>query len=447
MKNNLTQTNTDFFLNKIEDLVKFAIKEGATQAQIYILNSDDFSVEIRNGKIEELNKSISANLALKILVDDKVATASTSDFQVPTIEYLIKNAIKRAIYSEPDEFSRLADFVTNEFNPAELEIYDNEIENLTSDYKINQAIELEKIAMSDKRIKLSDGSFFGTNISEVFVANSNNLLGSFKSSSIGAGVHLHSGDDDNMIEDGYWFNAVNLNKMMSIEEIAKKAIYRVTRLIGSRKIPSMDLPVIFEAGVASSLFGFFAACINGSNIYMKRSFLADKLNQQIANNNLNIIDNGRLKGAVGSIPFDSDGVPTKINQIVENGILKNYLLGTYSARKLGLKSTGNASGPTNFIVQNGPFTQSDLIKSIDKGLLITSTIGQGTDTTTGDISKGAFGLMIENGELTYPVSEITFSGNLATILNSIEMIANDAEQNRSIQSPSIKISDISISGS
>jgi PmbA protein len=205
--------------------------------------------------------------------------------------------------------------------------------------------------------------------------------------------------------------------------------------------------VVFEPNVASSLFGFLSACLSGHNIYLHRSFLADKLNTKIATDKLNIIDNGRLIGGVGTMPFDADGVPTRLNSIIKNGVLQTYLMGTYSARKLGMKSTGNASGPTNFIIEPTDKTQDDLIRTIDKGILITSTIGQGTDTTTGDISKGAFGLMIENGELTYPVSEITFSGNLGDILNNIEMIADKPNDGRTIQSPAIKLKEINISGS
>lgn len=438
---------TQEFLSRIEKLVHFAQKNGATESQIYLLNSDDFSVEIRNNEIQELNKSISANLAIKILVDDKVATASTSDLRDETIETLIKNAIQRARYSEADEFARLADFVTNDFDSESLKIYDPELEIMTSDFKIAQAREIERLALSDKRIKVSDGAMYGTNISEVFAANSNGLLGSFKSSSVGGGVHLLAGEDDNMHEEGWWENAIFASKMLSNEEIAQIAINRVTRLLGARKIASGNFPVIFEPNVASSIFGFLAACISGSNIYLHRSFLAGKLNEKIANEKLKIIDNGRLVGGVGSLPFDSDGVPTRLNQIVKDGVLQTYLMGTYSARKLGMKSTGNASGPTNFIIEPTDKTQEELILTIDKGILITSTIGQGTDTTTGDISKGAFGLMIENGEITYPVSEITFSGNLGDILNNIEMIADNPNQGRSIQSPAIKISEISISGS
>ncbi|OGU60760.1 MAG: hypothetical protein A2X64_05545 [Ignavibacteria bacterium GWF2_33_9] len=438
--------NTKSFLNKIENLIQFAQKSGATQSQIYLLNNDDFSVEVRNGEIQELNKSISANFGIKILVDDKVATASTSDLRDETIERLILNAIKRAQYSEPDEFMRLADFITNDFDADSLEIYDPEIGTIDNNYKIAQALKLEKIAMSDNRIKVSDGAMYGTTVSEVFAANSNGLLGSFRNTSIGGGVHLLAGEDDQMFEEGWWENSIFASKMKSVEEIAAIAVNRVTRLLGAKKIDSGTMPVVMEPNVASSLFGFFASCISGGAVYMHRTFLADKLNEKIAADILNILDNGRLVGGTGTLPFDSDGTPTRLNSIVKDGVLQTYLLGTYSARKLGMKSTGNASGPTNFIISPTEKTQDDLIKSINKGILITSTIGQGTDSTTGDISKGAFGMMIENGELSHPVAEITFSGNLGNILNNIEMIADNPNTSRSVQSPAIKIGEISISG-
>lgn len=434
------------FRENVEQYIDFAQKNGATQTQLSLLYSDDFSVTIRNGEIEEFNKSISNVLTLKINVNDRIASASTSDLRPNTINKLILSTIQRAKYSEPDPFARLAEFVTNDFDLNKLEIYDPKIETIDIDEKIKKAKELEKIALSDPRIILSDGSFFSTSLSKVYVGNSNGFLAGFDSSSAAAGVHLHSRDNENSFEDGWWDSSVFYDDLMNIDEIAQIAINRATRLLGARKIKSQNLDVIFEPSIASSIFGMVAACLGGGSIYMNRSCLAGKLNEKIAVDNLNIRDISDIPRGVGTIPFDADCVPVEPLTIIENGIVQNYLLDTYYARKLNMKSNGRASGVTNFIVEPGKQTQEELIRNTQHGLLITSSIGQGTNTTTGDISKGAFGLMIENGEIAYPVFEITYSVNLLNLLMNIQAIANNPLKNRSVQSPAIKVKDVSISG-
>jgi PmbA protein len=434
------------YKDQVAKFIDFAQKNGATESQINIMYSDDFSVEVRNGEIQELNKSISNVLTLKLIIDDKVATASTSDLREATINKLILSTIERAKYSQPDTFSKLADFQTNDFDLDKFQIFDENVELINTDYKIAQAKEIEKIALSDARIALSDGAMYGTTISQVIAGNSNGFLSAFQSSSVGAGIHLHSKDENNTYEDGWWENAVFANDLPQSEAIANKAISRATRLIGAKKIESQVIDVVFEPSVASSLFGMLSSCLSGGAIYMKRSCLADKLRTQIAVKSLNITDNPFTPRGVGSIPFDSDYTPTKLLKVVENGVLNSYLLDLYYGRKLNMQSTGHASGVTNFIIHPTNTTQEELVKSMKKGLIITSTIGQGTDTTTGDISKGLFGLMVENGEITHPVFEVTFTVNLLDLLMNIEGIANNPLKTRSIQAPAIKVKNVNISG-
>lgn len=434
------------FKENVEQYIEFSQKNGASQTQLSLLYSDDFSVSIRNGEIEELDKSISNVLNLKINVNDKIATASTSDLRPSTINKLILNTIQRAKYSEPDPFARLADFITNDFDVNKLQIFDPNIESIPIDEKIHKARQLERICLADKRISLSDGAFFSSSMSKVFLGNSNGFLSGFNSTSFATGIHLHTHDDNNSFEDGWYDNSVFYSDLLDIEQIANIAVSRATRLIGARKISSQNLDVIFEPLVASSLFGLLSACISGNLIYMNRSCLANLLHNKIAPDILTINDIPNIPRSLGSIPFDSDGLPVLPLNIIKNGILNNYLLDSYYARKLNMSSNARASGITNLIISPGNISQDDLIRSTKKGLLITSTIGQGTNTTTGDISKGAFGLMIEDGEITFPVHEITFSANLLSILNNIEAIANNPIKNRTIQSPSIKVNNISISG-
>ncbi|MBM2815734.1 MAG: TldD/PmbA family protein [Ignavibacteria bacterium] len=440
------KSSNESLLKIAEKLLSFGKSKGASQMQISIGKSQNFSVEIRNGEIERLQEAVSTGLALKVIVDKKVASASSSDLSVDTLEKLVDNAVARARYSSVDEFAELPELENINVNVDSLELFDPEVETITPDKKIEIALSLEKLGKADPRIQQSLGSYFGNSTGESFLVNSNGFSGSYRTSRCSSGVELQVGEGDNMYEDGWSDSSISYKGLMDNDEIAKKAIHRATRLIGAKKIGTQNVPVIFDQQMSASLLGFLASCLYGSSIYMNRSFLAGKLDTKIAGDNINIIDDGLMKAGFGTRPFDGEGVPTRIKAMIENGVLKNYLLDTYSSKKLKLKSTGNAGGTTNFYMKPGTKTPEEIIKSVDKGLYLVKTIGQGTVPTSGDYSKGAYGIWIEKGELTYPVAEITISGNLGKMLSNIEMIGNDLEFRRSIAAPTFKISEITISG-
>jgi PmbA protein len=431
--------------NTVEKLVDFARKNGADQVQISIGSGEEFTVEVLNKEIEKLTQAGSLGLGMKIIVDNKVATASTNDMDEDSLLGMVLRTLERAKLSNMDVFSGLPESVS-EIPDIDLLLFDDKIDDLTPEYKINFALELERVCLLDKRIVLSVGSYYSTQKSEHYLANSKGFSGSYKRSSCSSGIHLQAGDNNEKFEDGWFSTAINPDDMQSVESISAKAVERAVRLIGARKIDSQIVPVIFEPGVTSSLLAFLSGTINGHSIYMNRSLFKDKLGEKIAADIVNIKSDGLLPGKFGSKLFDAEGVASRNIDVIENGVLKSYLLDTYSARKLDMQSTGNASGSNNFYLCPGNNSLEAMIKSIDNGILITKLIGQGTNPVTGDISKGAFGLMIENGEISYPVHEITISGNLAVILKNFEMIGNDFEWNRTIVGPSIKISELSISG-
>lgn len=429
-----------------DKLLKYGKNKGAQQMQVSISSGNEFSVEIRNGNIERLTEAGAKGMSFKVIIDNKVATASSSDFSESTLEKLIDNAIKRASLTSSDPFSGLPENVEPHIDVEKLMLFDEKIISLSPEEKIKIAKDVESISLADNRIKKSSGSSFGSDLSEVVLANSNGFTDSYKVSSCSFGVGLQAGEGDKMFEDGWYSSSHSFKGLKSVEEVAKIAVNRTTRLIGAVKVNSQNVPVILEPTMTSSILGFLYSCLNGGAIYMKQSFLVDKLNQKIANELVNITDDPHIPGAPGSRPYDAEGVPTRKKSIIENGVLKSYFLDTYSARKLKLQSTGNASGPGNFYLHKGNSSQEEMIKSVKNGLLLTGTIGQGTVATTGDISKGAFGLWIENGTITHPVAEITISGNLGKMLNEIEMIGNDLTFDRSISGPSIKIKEMTISG-
>lgn len=411
-----------------------------------ITDTSDFSASILNGKIEKLTEAGSKNAAIKIVKDQKVINVSSSDLNTETLHGLIDRSVKRAPLLNPDPFSALPEKEDIKIDPESLKIYDEAIATMSPQAKIERAIKLEKISMGDKRVKKCFGSDTSTFIGINYLANSNGLSNAYRRTSIRSGIYLQSGEGDNLFDEGKSHFSRRLDALMSPEDLAREAVFRVTRLIGAGKIPTEKMPVVLEPSQSAMILGFLYACVNGNNIFRKQSFLADKLNQKIGPEYLTVIDDGLIPGAPGTKPFDGEGVPVRKTTVLEKGILKNFLMDTYAARKLKMKSTGNGSGANNLYIQPGKHRPEEIIKKVKKGLLLTGTMAFGLNSVTGDISKGAFGMLIENGQVTKPVAEITISGNLAEVLNNISIIGNDLKHTSSIVAPTMLISEMTIGG-
>ncbi len=429
-----------------EYAVSYSQKQGAKQTQASIYAGSEFTVEVRDAEIERLVEAGSQSLSLKLIIDGKVATASSSDFAMESVSRLIDNAIKRARLTSKDPYSGIPEKQRADYDLESLKLYDQKLVEMAPEKKIALAKEVEKIALENKQITKSSGSSFGSNIGTRYIVNSNGISASYPSTSASLGVSLQSGAGDDMTEDYYYHSSRSLSGLKSPEEIAKKAAGKVVRMLGAKKIPTQNVPIVFEREMTSYLLGFLAQCISGGAVYMKQSFLADKHGTKIAGDNVTILDNPLIPGLLGTRPFDGEGVCGRKNAIIDKGTLKSFLLDTYSAKKLNMASTGNAGGTSNFYMENGSHSPEEIIKSLDKGLILTRTIGQGTVATTGDISVGAFGLWVENGEIVHPVHEVTISTNLGKVLSEIEMIGNDLVFDRSIAAPMIKVKEITISG-
>ena len=440
----------DDLLALAERLVRFGRVCGADEIEVGVGDGTEFSVDVRLGEIENLVEAGSRSMGLRIIKDKKNAFASSSDLDEETLKRLIRNAVRRAELSSRDEFSGLPTLSKRSVDPAALSIYDPEIEQLDSKTKIGLALETERIALADKRITNSHGASFVTNDGTAVLASSNGFLGRFQKSYCSLSVGLQAGATDDMVED-FWFSSqTHFEALERPEQIARTAVERTVRQLRPRKIKTQKVPVIFEPMMTSGLLGFLFSCVAGTAIYQKSSFLVGKLGRRIANDAITVVDDGRMPGKLGTSPFDSEGVPSRRTVVVQKGILKNYLCNTYAARKLKLRSTGNADGggvgPNNFYLEPGPHAPSDIIRSCEKGLVLIRTLGHGLNPVNGDISRGAFGLWIEKGEIAYPVSEITISGNLGELLKNIEMVGSDLEFRGSICGPTIKVAEMMVSG-
>jgi PmbA protein len=434
-------------LQLAEKYVVYGKKKGASGVEVAIDEGSEFRAAVRDGELETLTEAGSKDLRLRVFVDDKVATASSSDFTESTLTQLVDNAIVRARLGGKDPFAGLPKAEKVTAKAGDLEIFDPAILELTPEKKIGYAKQAEAIGMKQKGVTKSLGASFVTVDQTRTVVNSEGFSGSYRGTVGYAVAYFQAGEGDNLFQDGWFEGGTTLAKLPEPEVLATTAAERVTRLVGARKVETQNVPVVFEPRVtASLLLGLLAGCVDGEAVSLKRSFLVDRIGQKIASDKVSIIDDGLLPGCFGTAPFDSEGVPCRKTTVIENGELRSYLLDTYYGRKLGMKSTGNADGTTNFYWAAGISRPEDIVKSVDKGLLLTGTIGQGTDTTTGDISIGAFGLWIEDGKPVFPVAEITVSSNLADLLKGVEMVGDDLRFLDDTNGPTVKVAEMTIGG-
>ncbi|MCR4396130.1 MAG: TldD/PmbA family protein [Candidatus Saccharicenans sp.] len=433
-----------------ERLVQYGRQQGADEIEITLYDGREFEVEVRLGRIENLVEAASRYCTLRVIKEKRVASASSSDLTLSTLQSLIRRAISRALLTHPDDFAGLPAPARFKITEDSLKLYDPEVARLKPQEKIKLALATEKIALKDKRITNSFGASFVTNELKTVLVNSNGFSGEYLQTYCSLSLGLQAGQGDRLVED-YWFSSRrHFKDLASPEEVARTAIDRTVRQLNPRKIKTQNAPVIFEPTMTSWLLAFLFACVSGTAVYQQTTFLAGKLGEKIANDLVTVIDDGLWPGRLGSRPFDSEGLPTQRTVVVEKGVLKNYLCNTYASRKLNLPATGNGNGrgvvPNNFFLEPGPTTPEEIIRSTRKGLLLTRVIGHGLNSVTGDISRGASGLWIEDGRVVYPVSEITIAGNLGQILKNIEAVGNDLQFESPVCGPTIKVAEMTVAG-
>ncbi len=437
-------------LDLAEHMVAYGIKKGADEIEVTVQEGSEFSVDVRLGEIENLIEAGSRYISFRLNKDNKVASATSSDMELETLERLLEHALTRATLANPDPFVGLPKLGSSTFELETLQLYDPSVSEISSESKIALAHQTEALALAVKEISNSHGASFETREIRSVLANSNGFLHSYPETFCLLGVGLQAGDTNNLVE-GYWSSGKRFfQDLESPEEIAHNAVQRTLRQLNPRKIPTQNIPVVFEPEMTSWLLGFLFSCISGVSIYNHASFLVDRMGTQIGNKLIHVVDDGLLPRKLGSAPFDSEGVPCRQTEVITDGILKNYLCNTYAAKKLDLKSTGNAAGsgvgPSNFFLKAGDSSPQAMIKSLDKGMILTRVLGHGLNPITGDISRGAFGLWVEKGEIVYPVSEMTISGNLGTVLNTMDMVGDDLIFRSSISGPSIRIAELTLAG-
>ena len=451
---------TDARLEQIaEDLAQRAVRAGATAADAIVIESDDFSASVRLGKVENLKEAASHALGLRIFLGARSATSYSSDFSPDSIGRLVERTLTMARATSEDPASGLPEPGLLGRHEGDLDLYSGDVADLSTDQRIEIARRAEDAALSaDPRIKNSEGAWFEGSVATKALANSLGFRGSYRSSYCAFSVApvARSESPDGSMQRDYWYSVAR--RARSLEdpaEVGRKAAERALRKLGGRKVATCRVPVVFDSETARSLLGHLFEAVRGDAIYRNASFLTGKIGQRVAGQNVTVLDDGLRPGGFGSRPFDDEGLPSGATPVIEKGVLRNYLLNCYSARKLKLQSTGNAArgvsgppgvGPKNFYLAAGPHSPEEILKSVKRGFYVTELIGFGVNVVTGDYSRGASGIWIENGELAFPVEEVTIAGNLAEMLNHVAMIGSDLEFRSALAAPTLLMDGLIVAG-
>jgi PmbA protein len=459
-----TQTEKKTDLRQLaQDVLARALKAGATDAEAVVAEGDEFEVRVRLGQVETLKESGSRAVGLRVFLGQRTASTSSSDFSSEAIQHLVDGAMTLASITSEDPFAGLPEH--DEFGQLEgdLKLYFDDVNQQDPAERIEIARRAEAAAMAfDTRIQNSSGADFDTGTSHKILTNSRGFTGEYRRSYCGFSVSPIAIDEKGGMQRNYWYSSARTtSKLESPEEIGRIAAERTLRRLGARRVPTQKAPVVFSPEIARSIVGNIFDAANGDAIYRHATFFDDMLGKQVAGENVTIIDDGTMMlddgkiGAFGTAPFDGEGLPTRRTVLVEKGVLQTYVNNSYTARKLNMRSTGSASrglagnpgiGAHNYYLEPGDYTPSQLIGDIKNGLYVTETMGFGVNLVTGDYSQGAAGIWIENGELAYPVEEITIAGNLKDMYRNISGIANDLVFRSASAAPTIRIEGMTIAG-
>ena len=451
------------------DVLAKAMKAGATDAEAVVYEGDEFSALVRLGQVETLKESGSRAVGLRVFIASgkaqRTASTSSSDFSAESIERLVEGAVTLAKITSEDPFAGLPE--TDAFGsiPGDLKLYFDDVHEQPPAERIEIARRCEAAAMAyDTRIQNSGGGDFDAATSHKILMNSRGFVGEYRRSYCGFLASPIAVDAQGGMQRNYWFsNSRTTRRLENPEEIGKIAAQRALKRLGARQVKTQKAPVVFSAEIARGIIGNIFSAAEGDAIYRNASFFSGQLGEVVAGENITVVDDGTMVfdeggmriGGFGTSPFDGEGLPTRRTVLVERGVLKNYVMNTYTARKLGMKSTGNASrglagnpgtGAGNFFLEPGTLTPEQVIGDVKSGLYITEVMGFGVNLVTGDYSQGASGMWIENGEIAFPVEEITIAGNLKDMYKNIVAIGNDLVFRGASAAPTLRIEGMTIAG-
>lgn len=438
-------------------LVERARALGADVAEVTARAGWELSAKVRLGEPELVEEAGHRGVSLRVIKQQRVAVTSTSDLSEAGLARCVSDALMLAELSEPDPFAGPADPADLAPRPyPDLDLFDPAVAEITADVAVERATRAERAALDfDPRITLSEGATFSRTVGSSARVISNGFSGAQRGSYASLVVSPVAEDEGGKRRRGFhWSARRHVAELDDDAAVGREAARRTLAKLGARKVPTCEAPIVFDPDVARSLIGTFAGCIMGGSIWRKSSYLVGREGSSVASPLVTLIDDPLIPRAPGSRPYDGEGLPSRRNVVVDGGVLRTYLLDCYSARKLGSKSTGSAAvsggsiGPStsNFILSPGPLSREELIASTERGLYVTEMMGFGFNAITGDYSRGASGFWIENGKLTFPVSEVTVSSNLDAMLKNIDAVANDLELKTSTAAPTFRVSKMTIAG-
>jgi PmbA protein len=431
--------------------VESALRAGASQAEATLSISDRFSTEARDRAVTKLEQSTGRSLHVRVFVDGRKATLSSSDFDRANVGQAIATAVAQARHVASDPFALLPERSDGGIDQTDLDLYSEDVAERDAQSKIDEALQLERrIRDLDKRIGNSNGSHVGDTVSTTVLVNSNGFSGAYRATRVHRSTSPVALDGEAKRTGAYATAARRLSDMEETSSVADKAVHRTVGLFGARKPQTMRVPVIFERDVAASVLSDLFAALSAANVAVGNSWLTERVGQRVGSDLVTIVDDGTLPGLLGTTPFDGEGVPTQRTPVFDRGVLRTFLYDTYYARKLGAKSTANSTGggvgPNNFYLEAGERSLDDIIADTKRGVLVMDTIGFATEHASGTYSRGARGYFIENGEIAYPIEEFTIAGSFPEILAGIDAVASDLRFDAGVISPSFRVSEMTISG-
>ena len=440
----------------LETVVKRAESRGATTADAVAVDVVEGSVRVRLGDVEELTRSRERQLGLRVFVGQRQAISATSDLRPEALDDFIDRVVAMARLTAEDPHAGLPDpALTGASHVSAAGLADPEAQSFDMERAVAWCKAAETAAMADPRIKNSEGGSFGFSHASRAYCASGGVAGSYSTSNFSGSVVPIAEQNGAMERDYWWTSRRFLNQLDSPEAVGQKALARTLRRLDARRLPTGERPVVFDPLTAGSLLRYLASAINGYSIYRGASFLRGKLGELIASPLVTVVDDATLPGALGSRPYDAEGLASRRTAIVSSGRLETWLMDTYAARKLGLASTGSAVrsvadaptvGTSNLHLLAGTTDPDALLDGIADGFYVTELIGFGVNVTTGDFSQGAAGLRIKDGKLDHAVNEVTIAGNLLTMLGDVEGVGSDLDTNRTLSAPSLRLRAMMVAG-
>ena len=451
-RQNIMQVTEPSIWQDIED-VKQAVAEvlahakqlGASSAEASMSRTKGLSVETRHGEVETVEFNQDGGLGISLYFGQRKGSASTADLSHEALRRTVEAAADIARYTSEDPHTGIAEASWLEMSPADLDLYYPD--SIGTDEAIRLCAGAEEAAFAtDPRITNSEGASFSSHTGLKVYGNSHGQLVGYPSSRHSFSCVVIGEDGDDMQRDYSFSVARQYSQLLDPKQIGREAALETVARLNARQIATQKVPVIFRADIASSLFGHLVSAISGGSIYRKSSFLMDKVGKQIMAQGITVQEQPHILRGLASSPFDGEGVKTRDLTVIDQGVLSTYLTTSYSARKLGMASTGHAGGIHNWLVSHGDENLQQLCRTMGKGLLVTELMGQGVNTVTGDYSRGAAGFWVEHGEIQFPVAEVTIAGNLADMFMQMVAVANDVDRRGGVLTGSVLISQMQVAG-